>query len=48
MTVFGGMVAATIFGVVFIPVLYVVFQRLRERAKSSDSGKRTSKSAAKA
>ncbi|MFQ5626260.1 MAG: efflux RND transporter permease subunit, partial [Methyloligellaceae bacterium] len=33
MTVFGGMAAATIFGVVFIPVLYVVFQSLRERVK---------------
>ncbi len=31
MTVFGGMLAATIFGVVFIPVLYVAFQRLREK-----------------
>ncbi len=35
MTVFGGMVAATILGVVFIPVLYVVFQSLRERVKGS-------------
>ena len=30
MTVFGGMLAATVLGVIFIPVLYVVFQRLRE------------------
>ena len=34
MTVFGGMLAATVLGVVFIPVLYVVFQGLRERVKS--------------
>ena len=33
MTVFGGMLAATIFGVVFIPVLYVVFQSFREWVK---------------
>lgn len=33
MTVFGGMLAATVFGVVFIPLLYVVFQNLREKAK---------------
>jgi len=32
-TVFGGMLAATILGVVFIPVLYVVFQNLREKIK---------------
>jgi HAE1 family hydrophobic/amphiphilic exporter-1 len=32
-TVFGGMLAATVFGVVFIPVLYVVFQNLREWVK---------------
>jgi multidrug efflux pump len=31
MTVFGGMIAATLFGIIFIPVLYVVFQRIRER-----------------
>ena len=34
MTVFGGMLAATVFGVVFIPVLYVVFQSLREWVKA--------------
>ena len=34
MTVFGGMLAATVFGVVFIPVLYVVFQSLREWVKT--------------
>lgn len=43
MTVFGGMLAATVLGVVFIPVLYVVFQRMREWSKrraekSADSG----------
>jgi HAE1 family hydrophobic/amphiphilic exporter-1 len=32
-TVFGGMIAATIFGIIFIPVLYVVFQSLREWVK---------------
>ena len=31
MTVFGGMLMATILGVVFIPVLYVAFQSARER-----------------
>jgi HAE1 family hydrophobic/amphiphilic exporter-1 len=42
-TVFGGMLAATVFGVVFIPVLYVVFQNLREKAKqpkTAPAGKR--------
>jgi hydrophobe/amphiphile efflux-1 (HAE1) family protein len=34
-TVFGGMIAATIFGIVFIPVLFVLFQSLRERAVGS-------------
>jgi HAE1 family hydrophobic/amphiphilic exporter-1 len=29
--VFGGMIAATLFGIFFIPMLYVVFQWLRER-----------------
>ncbi|MGI9372040.1 MAG: efflux RND transporter permease subunit [Hyphomicrobiales bacterium] len=33
MTVFGGMMAATVLGVVFIPVLYVVFQSMREWVK---------------
>ena len=31
--VFGGMIAASLVGVFLIPVLYVVFQRLRERIK---------------
>ena len=29
--VFGGMVAAALFGIFVIPMLYVVFQQLRER-----------------
>ena len=33
LTVFGGMMLATILGVVFVPFLYVQFQRLREAAK---------------
>ena len=33
LTVFGGMLLATILGVVFVPFLYVQFQRLREAAK---------------
>jgi len=33
LTVFGGMLMATVFGVVFIPVLYVVFQSFREWVK---------------
>jgi hydrophobe/amphiphile efflux-1 (HAE1) family protein len=39
MTVFGGMLAATVFGVVFIPVLYVVFQRMREKVKRGSAAK---------
>ncbi len=33
LTVFGGMLAATVLGVAFVPYLYVVFQRLREAVK---------------
>ena len=33
LTVFGGMLLATILGVVFVPFLYVQFQRMREAAK---------------
>jgi hydrophobe/amphiphile efflux-1 (HAE1) family protein len=33
MTVFGGMLLATILGVAFVPFLYVQFQRMREAAK---------------
>jgi hydrophobic/amphiphilic exporter-1 (mainly G- bacteria), HAE1 family len=32
--VFGGMLAAALIGVFLIPMLYVVFQRLREKAKA--------------
>jgi multidrug efflux pump subunit AcrB len=32
-SVFGGMIAASFFGIFLIPVLYVVVQRLREKAK---------------
>lgn len=41
LTVFGGMLAATVLGVAFIPSLYVMFQRLRERvgrAPDTDAG----------
>ena len=31
--VFGGMLFASIFGIFLIPMLYVVFQRMRERSK---------------
>ncbi|MGI9404641.1 MAG: efflux RND transporter permease subunit, partial [Hyphomicrobium sp.] len=34
-TVFAGMLVATILGVAFVPYLYVQFQRLREAAKPS-------------
>jgi HAE1 family hydrophobic/amphiphilic exporter-1 len=33
--VFGGMIAAAVLGIFLTPMLYVVFQRLRERASSS-------------
>jgi len=33
--VFGGMIAATIFPIFFVPVLYVIFQRLSERQKKT-------------
>ena len=29
----GGMLAATFVGIVFVPALYALFQRLRERVK---------------
>ena len=35
--VFGGMIAASAFGIFLIPVLYVVFQRLREKIKRQAS-----------
>jgi hypothetical protein len=37
--VFGGMVAASAIGVFFIPVLYVIFQWLRETIKGWGGGK---------
>ena len=37
--VFGGMLAASIVGIFFIPVLYVIFQWLRERIKGMGGGK---------
>lgn len=37
--VFGGMVAASALGIFFIPVLYVIFQRLRETIKGFAGGK---------
>jgi hydrophobe/amphiphile efflux-1 (HAE1) family protein len=40
--VFGGMLAASVFGIFIIPVLYVVFQRLRERVSSPMAAPRTS------
>jgi HAE1 family hydrophobic/amphiphilic exporter-1 len=37
--VFGGMIAASVFGIFIIPMLYVVFQWLRERvSKGGASG----------
>jgi len=36
-TVFGGMLFATVIGVTFVPFLFVLFQRLREAAKSKKS-----------
>ena len=32
--VFGGMIAASVFGIFVIPLLYVTAQRLRERTRS--------------
>ena len=45
-TVFGGMLAATVVGVVLIPALYVVFQSMREWVKGR--GKRNEQSAEQA
>ncbi|WP_206931381.1 efflux RND transporter permease subunit [Roseococcus thiosulfatophilus] len=36
--VFGGMLAASLFGIFMIPMLYVVFQTLRERVKARFTG----------
>ncbi|WP_292260176.1 efflux RND transporter permease subunit, partial [Mesorhizobium sp.] len=35
-TVFGGMVAATILSLVFVPVFYAVIEKLRERGGESE------------
>ncbi|MBV9629539.1 MAG: efflux RND transporter permease subunit [Xanthobacteraceae bacterium] len=43
--VFGGMLAASILGIFFIPVLYVIFQWLRERIKGLGGGKPSGKPA---
>jgi hydrophobe/amphiphile efflux-1 (HAE1) family protein len=43
--VFGGMLAASIVGIFFIPVLYVMFQWLRERIKGLGGGKPSDKPA---
>ena len=37
--VFGGMIAASLFGIFVIPMLYVVFQWLRERTAGSAAKK---------
>jgi multidrug efflux pump len=42
MTVFGGMAVATVLGVIFIPVLFVVFRRLGEWAARQESKKAAS------
>jgi hypothetical protein len=36
--VFGGMLAASSIGIFLVPMLYVTFQRLRERAKMRFGG----------
>ncbi len=38
-TVFWGMLAATVFGIILIPALYVLFQTLREKSHTIRSGK---------
>jgi multidrug efflux pump subunit AcrB len=35
-TVFGGMLAATVLTLIFVPVFYVVIERLRERKSEPD------------
>jgi multidrug efflux pump subunit AcrB len=37
--VFGGMIAASCIGIFLIPVLYVVFQRAREKVKGEQAGR---------
>jgi hydrophobe/amphiphile efflux-1 (HAE1) family protein len=46
--VFGGMIAASAIGIFLIPVLYVVFQRLRERVKRASPATATPPAAADA
>jgi HAE1 family hydrophobic/amphiphilic exporter-1 len=41
--VFGGMIAASLFGIFFIPLLFIVAERLRVRASSSAAGVRDHK-----
>ncbi|MEE8634120.1 MAG: efflux RND transporter permease subunit, partial [Methyloceanibacter sp.] len=48
LTVFGGMVMATVLGVVFVPFLYVQFQRLREAVKGGKTAEAATSSATKA
>jgi hydrophobe/amphiphile efflux-1 (HAE1) family protein len=43
--VLGGMIAATVFGIIVIPPLYVLVQSLRERVKGADAGPGASGSA---
>lgn len=40
-TVFGGMLGATLLGIIIIPALYVLFQRLRERVKATGAAPQT-------
>jgi Cu/Ag efflux pump CusA len=46
--VFGGMIAASFFGIFLIPVLYVVFQQLREKIKGHKDGQPAADGAAAA
>jgi HAE1 family hydrophobic/amphiphilic exporter-1 len=39
-TVFGGMVAATVLTLVFVPIFYAVIERLRERRSGAEPGRR--------
>jgi hydrophobic/amphiphilic exporter-1 (mainly G- bacteria), HAE1 family len=43
--VFGGMLAAAVFGIFVIPMLYVVFQRMREWTAARGSPTRSQASA---
>jgi HAE1 family hydrophobic/amphiphilic exporter-1 len=47
--VFGGMLAAAIFGIFVIPMLYVVFQRMREwtAGRTQDAASRDASAAVK-